>query len=209
MHFPSQFPAGNFFSRERDGKLEIAFPDFGKGNGIFQWEVKGNLRLVFLGIVGNGNFRSPLFWTDSVLRIWKNLGRPTSWSVCERLDGEHVASEASINSGSQSSQAGSSGSPPLGAIQGKPESPSFGILPRIPGSPSLGAGALPVNTSLTQHPFASLQANWTVYVFKPLILLIGSIFIKCQSNSTSHRIDVVTPLPSSPPEMIFQRRYRL
>ena len=109
MHFPSQFPAGNFFSRERDGKLEIAFPDFGKGNGIFQWEVKGNLRLVFLGIVGNGNFRSPLFWTDSVLRIWKNLGRPTSWSVCERLDGEHVASEASINSGSQSSQAGSSG----------------------------------------------------------------------------------------------------
>ena len=34
---------------------KYANTDLGKGNGIFQWEGKGNLRVVFPGIAGNGN----------------------------------------------------------------------------------------------------------------------------------------------------------
>ena len=41
-------PGQKFFSREREGKFEMP------------QERKGNLRLVFPGITGNGNSRSPL-----------------------------------------------------------------------------------------------------------------------------------------------------
>ena len=40
-----------FGSREREVKLKITFPFYGKGTGIR--EGKGNLRLVILGIRGN------------------------------------------------------------------------------------------------------------------------------------------------------------
>ena len=44
-----------FGSREREGKLEITFPFYGKGTGIRKLlrEGKGNLRLVIPGIPGN------------------------------------------------------------------------------------------------------------------------------------------------------------
>ena len=53
-----------FGSREREGKLKITFPFYGKGTGIRKLlrEGKGNLRLVIPGITGNGNSRSPLLW---------------------------------------------------------------------------------------------------------------------------------------------------
>ena len=44
-----------FASREREGKLKITFPFYGKGTGIRKllWEGKGNLRLVIPGNPGN------------------------------------------------------------------------------------------------------------------------------------------------------------
>ena len=44
-----------FGSREREGKLKITFPFYGKGTGIRKLlrEGKGNLRLVIPGIPGN------------------------------------------------------------------------------------------------------------------------------------------------------------
>ena len=44
-----------FGSREREGKLKITFPFYGKGTGICKLlrEGKGNLRLVIPGIPGN------------------------------------------------------------------------------------------------------------------------------------------------------------
>ena len=44
-----------FGSREREGKLKITFPFYGKGTGIRKCFGKGmgNLRLVFPGIPGN------------------------------------------------------------------------------------------------------------------------------------------------------------
>ena len=44
-----------FGSREREGKLKITFPFYGKGTGIHKLlrEGKGNLRLVIPGIPGN------------------------------------------------------------------------------------------------------------------------------------------------------------
>ena len=44
-----------FASREREGKLKITFPFYGKGTGIRKLlrEGKGNLRLVIPGIPGN------------------------------------------------------------------------------------------------------------------------------------------------------------
>ena len=41
-----------FGSREREGKLKITFPFYGKGTGIRKCYGKGNLRLVILGIPG-------------------------------------------------------------------------------------------------------------------------------------------------------------
>ena len=42
-----------FGSRERDGKLKITFPFYGKGTGIRKCYGKGNLRLVIPGNPGN------------------------------------------------------------------------------------------------------------------------------------------------------------
>ena len=46
--FPVVIPGRNFLFWEREGKLQMP------------WEGKGNLRLVFPGITGNGYSRSPL-----------------------------------------------------------------------------------------------------------------------------------------------------
>ena len=65
--FPAgHFPAGKFFPREQEIRNYI--PGFweGNGNGIFQREFR-NLRLLFPGIAGNGNFRSPLFQCNALL----------------------------------------------------------------------------------------------------------------------------------------------
>ena len=43
-----------------NSRPKLPFPGNGKGNLRCQWEGKGNLRLVFPGITGNGNSRSPL-----------------------------------------------------------------------------------------------------------------------------------------------------
>ena len=123
------------------------------------------------------------------LEFTKNLIRPTPSSLCERLDGEHLGSEAAINPGNQVSQAGSPGSPPLGALQGSPVSPS---LRAIQGNSRLGGvQGSPVNTSLTRHPFASLQAKWIVSssASYPFILLI--FIIRCVFS-----LDVNSPLQS-------------
>ena len=110
------------------------------------------------------------------------------------LNGEHLAT----NPGNQVRQAGSSGSPPLGAVQGSPGSPSLGGLQ---GNPPLGGvqGKPPhlggvqgsrVNPSLTRHhPFTSLQANWSVgsllssYLF--ILLVLKGLFIFGSHNHIS------------------------
>merc|ERR1711971_743109 len=59
-----------------------------------------------------------LLETHMGLAHWAS--RPTPSLLCERLEGDHLGSEAAIHTGKQVSQAGSSGSPPLAAIQGSP-----------------------------------------------------------------------------------------
>ena len=66
-----------FGSRELEGKLEITFPFYEKGTGIRKCHGRGNLRLVFPGITGNGNSRSPL-WRHPVSGRWSSHGTGSS-----------------------------------------------------------------------------------------------------------------------------------
>ena len=62
LAFPVLIPGCKFLFPGTGREIRNCIPGFreGKGNGIFQREGEGNLRLVFPGIAGNGNSRSPL-----------------------------------------------------------------------------------------------------------------------------------------------------
>ena len=75
-----------FGSREREGKLKITFPFYGKGTGIRKLlrEGKGNLRLVIPGIPGNpGNHR----FTQSVIPpVYQAIGLPLSSTMSNKQE---------------------------------------------------------------------------------------------------------------------------
>ena len=75
-----------FGSREREGKLKITFPFYGKGTGIRKLlrEGKGNLRLVIPGIPGNpGNHIKSKIKFKIIFMPWQAIRSQSFFNQCK------------------------------------------------------------------------------------------------------------------------------
>ena len=76
----------HFGSREREGKLKITFPFYGKGTGIRKLlrEGKGNLRLVIPGIPGNpGNHIKSKIKFKIIFMPWQAIRSQSFFNQCK------------------------------------------------------------------------------------------------------------------------------